>query len=120
MIPEPKFNSDPYNLKKEMSETLEHLDILQMQSLNLFNKPEVHRRAQDLIDVLDDKAKKLAHLLSDPSPDEEQHLQNLIFNITRLNETIQDLKLWPLDLSYQQKFMHAKDQVRSGLDHLFH
>lgn len=111
--------SDWNNIKTNMFDAFKNLELVQMQSLNLFNKPQVSQRAFDLIKVLEDNAKNLNHLLPNPSPDEERLLQELFFNVKRIKEVVGDLKLNPQELKNQEAFMKAKDHIRKCLDQLF-
>lgn len=107
------------SIKTDMFDAFEHLEIIQMQSMNLFNKPQVSQRVLDLVKVLEGKSKDLSHLISNPTPDDERLLQELFFNLKKIKDVTGDLKINPLELKNQQAFMNAKDHIRKCLDQIF-
>lgn len=111
--------SDWDRIKADIFDAFNHLDIVQMQSMHLFDRPQVAHRASDLVKILEDNAKSLNQLLHHPTPEQERLLQDLFFNLKKILEAIRDLKLRPHELKHQQAFIKAKDHIRKSIDQLF-
>ena len=110
------FSDTRQPLKKEILDTLEHIDTLQRQSINRFDKPEIHRRVFQLLDILDAKLHDFNHGFENPTPKTNQILQNLLFNLEEMKKAMDHLKLNASEFNFQQAFIQAKDQIRKDIN----
>ena len=104
------------NLKKEILGLLEQIDVLQKQSLNTFDKPEIYTRVFEYLDLLDSKFHELNRFLENPSPDESRAIQDLFFHIKKMKDVMEDLKLEPHNLKFQQPFIEGIDHIKEDLN----
>jgi len=111
-------NSPEDVVKQEIHHILEQLDVLQKQSMNRFDQPEVYHRVFQLIDVLDAKIHELNHFHEDPAAEANRHLQDLFFHSKKMKETVESLKLHVQKLEYQQQFKTSLDHMKESLNHL--
>ncbi len=106
------------SVKREILETIEHLDILQKQSLNRFDTPEIYQRVFQLLEILEAKMQDLNHLFPEPSPDTNRLLQDLFFNVKKMRESTEDLKSTPQKLQFQDDFIGVIDRIKEDLNKL--
>ncbi|NGX59683.1 MAG: hypothetical protein KR126chlam3_00839 [Chlamydiae bacterium] len=110
--------SDENAIKKELQEALEQIDVLQKQSLNLFDKPKVYHRAFQILDAIDAKIHDLNHLFPEPNSEENRAIQDLFFSVKEMRETIEDLKSNSHKLEFQQKFIESINRIKDDINNL--
>ena len=112
------FSDDANAIKKELFEALEQIDVLQKQSMNLFDQPKIYNRVFQLLDILDAKFHDLNHFFETPDPDTNRILQDLFFNSTKMRETLENLKLDCHKLEFQQAFIGEIENIKENLNKL--
>ncbi len=105
-------------LKNEIFDVLNQIEILQQQSINLFDKPEVYHRASQLLDLLEMKIDALTHHFEKLPPEENRSLQDLRFNCQKMKEAAEILKSEVREVKAQQDFMRAIDAIKEDLNRL--
>lgn len=108
-------SEDSKFLKKEILENLRHIEIVQNQSINRFDHPEVYERVFDLLDVLDGLGEDLKHLIGAPTPEKNQFLQDVFFCLKKLRQTSENLRFEPQKLSLQNDFKEAIEGLKEEL-----
>jgi predicted phosphatase len=106
-------------IQKEIHDILEQIDVLQKQSINLFDHSKVYKRAFQLLEVLDAKIHELNRQFESPNPEENQILQNLFFNVKKMQDLGESLKLNPQKLQFQQDFIIAIDHIKEDLNRIY-
>jgi len=110
---EPIMPPEQSPLKKEILETIETIDHLQKDSINRFDRPELHARVLDLIQILGAQAQRVPQeFIPEPTADENRFIQDLYFQVKKMQETAEDLNFNAGDLTLQQTFVNALDQIR--------
>lgn len=105
-------------IKQEIHHVLEQLDVLQKQSLNRFDNPEIYKRVFQLLDVLDAKIHELNHFHKDPDTETNRIFQDLFFHSKKMQETVESLKLDVQKLEFQQQFIASIDHMKESLNQL--
>lgn len=103
---------------EEISDSIEHIDILRKQSVNLLDKPEVHHRMSQLLQVLDDQLHVFNHLFPEPTPEQNSYLQNFFYHLKEMKDLTEGLHRDPHNVENQQKFTSAIDDLKQDLNRL--
>lgn len=103
------------NVKKELYALLEQIDVIQKQSLNSFDKPEIYERVIALLEQMDGKLHELNALYTSPTPDQSRAFQDLFFNVKKMVALMENLKLTPQEFKFQQPFVDAIDEMKANL-----
>ncbi len=112
-------NSKDSDAKRAViSDTINHIDILQKQSINLLDKPETHHRMVQLLDALDEQIHAFNHQFPDPSPEVNRYLQDLFFHVKEMKGLVEKLASDPHGVEPQQKFASALDDLKRDLNRL--
>lgn len=102
-------------VKEDILKTIEQLDVLQKQSLNRFDTPEIYERVFEYLDLLDANMHKFNDQHPDPDQETNRLLQDLFFHIKKMRETTIDLKEDPAKLQSQDDFISSIDRLKEDL-----
>ena len=106
------------NVKRELYALIENVDVIQNQSLNLFNKPEIYERVFYLLEQIDEKLHELNGFYHEPSPDEERAFQDLFFMVNKMQNLMENLRITPREFKFQQPFIDAIEEIKENLHKL--
>jgi len=110
---------DPENsLKSEIFDAVNQIDILQTQSINIFDKPQVSQRVFQLLDLLKMRIEAFTHHLEQLPPEENRSLQDLRFNFLKMKEAADALKIDAHEAKAQQDLIRAIDAIKEELNNL--
>lgn len=113
-----KPSDDKDAIKKEILETLEQIDVLQKQDINLFDKPEAYNRVFHLLNALDAKIHELNHFFVMPDNDKNRSIQDLFFSVKKMKDALENLKADVHRVEFQRAFIDPIDHIKRGLNQL--
>lgn len=117
MKEKPAENKD--QIRKDINDALDHLNILYNQSVNIFDKPDVFNRVLQLLDVLERKIKQLNLFFEQEDSNKTRQIEDFFFSVKKMKEELEKLRLGESDphkVEFQNTFLKSIDHIKRDLN----